>query len=42
MQGELLGVLDIDDTCLDAFDQRDKTGLEAVVKILVAGCEWNR
>jgi len=38
--GDVLGVLDIDDTCTDAFDEEDKIGLEAVVKALVEACEW--
>jgi hypothetical protein len=33
-QNEVLGVLDIDDTGLEAFGDEDRVGLEAVVKVL--------
>jgi putative methionine-R-sulfoxide reductase with GAF domain len=39
-QNEVLGVLDIDDTGLEAFGDEDRVGLEAVVEVLVANCDW--
>ncbi len=35
--GKLAAVLDVDSTALDAFDQDDKTGLEAICKTLLVG-----
>ncbi|KAL0084842.1 GAF domain-like protein [Phycomyces blakesleeanus] len=36
----LLGVLDIDCEEVEGFDDVDRKGLEAVVKVIVANCEW--
>ncbi len=33
--GKVIGVLDIDSDCLDAFDEDDRRGLEAVVKYII-------
>jgi len=39
--GKVLGVLDIDDVGVEAFDETDKDGLEGVVKILLESSDWN-
>ncbi|MFZ9937125.1 MAG: GAF domain-containing protein [Luteolibacter sp.] len=38
--GRLLGVLDLDSPVTDRFDPADQEGLEELVAILVAGCDW--
>lgn len=38
--GRLLGVLDIDSPVNHRFDSADQEGLEALVAMLVAGCDW--
>lgn len=35
--GELFAVLDVDSTCFGTFDEDDKAGLEAIVKVLMSG-----
>jgi len=41
LQGEVIGVLDIDDTSVEAFGKDDKDGFEKVIHALVASCDWN-
>ncbi|KAI9031659.1 GAF domain-like protein [Phycomyces nitens] len=36
----LLGVLDIDCEAVEGFDEVDRKGLEQVVKVIIANCEW--
>lgn len=38
--GRLLGVLDLDSPVTQRFDAADQEGLEALVAMLVAGCDW--
>lgn len=38
--GQIVGVLDIDSPTIKRFDEIDKEGLEAVVRILETGCDW--
>lgn len=38
--GRLLGVLDVDSPLFGRFSVQDAKGLEAIVKILVSGCDW--
>lgn len=38
--GKIVGVLDIDSPVTQRFDEEDKEGLEEVVRILEAGCNW--
>lgn len=40
VNGQVIGVLDIDSPLLSRFDEKDQEGLEKFVKILEAGCEW--
>lgn len=40
VNGEVVGVLDIDSPLLARFDEKDQEGLEKFVRILEAGCEW--
>lgn len=40
VNGEVVGVLDIDSPIPGRFDKEDQSGLEAVVRLLEAGCEW--
>ncbi|TBU31615.1 GAF domain nucleotide-binding protein [Dichomitus squalens] len=35
-----LGVLDLDCLALAGFDERDKTGLERIAKLVVEACDW--
>lgn len=35
-----LGVLDLDCLVLSGFDEQDKHGLEAIVDLIVRGCDW--
>ncbi|KAI0743952.1 GAF domain nucleotide-binding protein [Daedaleopsis nitida] len=35
-----IGVLDLDCLVLAGFDDRDKAGLEAIAKLVVASCDW--
>ena len=42
MDGEVLGVLDIDSPVKDRFDAADRQGLENLVEMLVQGCDWPR
>ena len=37
----LLGVLDMDSPLPGRFDERDREGLEALTRLLIAGCDWN-
>lgn len=39
--GDVVGVLDIDSPELSRFDRQDQEGLEAVVHILEAQCNWS-
>ncbi|WWD18723.1 hypothetical protein CI109_103177 [Kwoniella shandongensis] len=39
--GSVIGVLDLDSTALNTFDEHDKEGLEKVVELLQAGCDWS-
>ncbi|KAI9310240.1 GAF domain-like protein [Dichotomocladium elegans] len=36
----VIGVLDIDCEETDGFDEQDRAGLQAIVKVLVERCEW--
>lgn len=38
--GQIVGVLDIDSPVLDRFDEVDQEGLETIVQILEAGCDF--
>lgn len=38
--GRVLGVLDLDSPVTHRFDSADQEGLEAIVAILVTGCDW--
>ncbi len=38
--GRIVGVLDIDSPALERFDKEDQVGLEEVVRILEASCDW--
>ncbi|ORZ35181.1 GAF domain-like protein [Catenaria anguillulae PL171] len=38
--GYVIGVLDLDCEVENGFDEDDVRGLEAIVKLLVAGCDW--
>jgi GAF domain-containing protein len=40
VNGEVVGVLDIDSPLLARFDEKDQEGLEKFVEILEAGCAW--
>jgi GAF domain-containing protein len=40
VNGEVIGVLDIDSPLLARFDEKDQEGLEKFVEILEAGCAW--
>lgn len=40
VNGEVIGVLDIDSPLLGRFDEKDQEGLEKFVQILEVGCEW--
>lgn len=40
VNGQVIGVLDIDSPLFSRFDEKDQEGLEKFVKILEAGCEW--
>ena len=33
-------MIDIDDEELEAFDEDDQEGLEALAKLIVDGCDW--
>lgn len=35
-----LGVLDLDCLVSSGFDEQDKLGLEAIVDLIVRGCDW--
>ena len=35
-----VGVLDLDSTVLNTFDEYDKEGLEGIVDILSRACDW--
>ncbi|WWC62861.1 uncharacterized protein I303_105459 [Kwoniella dejecticola CBS 10117] len=37
----VIGVLDLDSTLLNTFDEDDQRGLERVVRILKDGCDWS-
>jgi GAF domain-containing protein len=37
----LLGVLDVDSPTLARFDEEDRIGFEALLKVLVAGTDWD-
>lgn len=41
VENRIIGVLDIDSPVLNRFDDNDREGLEEVVKLLAAGCDWN-
>lgn len=41
VNNSILGVLDIDSPIFNRFDESDREGLEEVVRILVAGCNWD-
>ena len=36
----LLGVLDVDSPLPGRFDEADREGLEALARLLIAGCDW--
>ena len=36
----LLGVLDVDSPLPGRFDEGDREGLEALARLLIAGCDW--
>eukprot|EP01137_Pigoraptor_chileana_P001491 Opistho-2@39215 len=38
--GDVLGVLDLDSSVVNGFDIEDQQGLEAIVVVLVSGCDW--
>ncbi len=40
VKGEVVGVLDIDSPIPGRFDTEDQSGLEEVVRLLEAACEW--
>ncbi|MDF2537925.1 MAG: hypothetical protein K0S76_946 [Herbinix sp.] len=40
LEGQIIGVLDIDSPYIGRFDQDDREGLEEVVRILEKGCVW--
>lgn len=40
VDNNVVGVLDIDSPVFNRFDEADKEGLEEVVRILAAGCDW--
>jgi GAF domain-containing protein len=40
VNGEVIGVLDIDSPLLARFDEKDQEGLEKFVEILEVGCAW--
>ena len=42
MNGEVLGVLDIDSPVKGRFDEDDRAGLETLAGMLVQGCDWPR
>lgn len=37
----LLGVLDVDSPLSGRFDEADREGLEALARLLIAGCDWD-
>lgn len=39
-KGQIVGVLDIDSPILNRFDEIDQAGLEAIVHLLEAGCDF--
>lgn len=41
IDGEVIGVLDIDSPVFDRFGEDDRTGLESFVKVLESACDWN-
>ena len=41
VNGNIVGVLDIDSPVFDRFDEEDQKGLEVLVTILEDGCDWN-
>lgn len=41
VNNDIIGVLDIDSPVFNRFDDIDKEGLEEVVRILEAGCDWD-
>ncbi|KAI7879699.1 GAF domain-like protein [Lichtheimia hyalospora FSU 10163] len=42
LNGKIIGVLDIDCEKTEGFNDQDRVGLEAIVKVLVESCEWNQ
>ena len=36
----VVGVLDIDSPCFARFDEQDRQGLQELVALLAAGCDW--
>lgn len=41
VDGKITGVLDIDSPLFNRFDDTDREGLEAVARLLAAGCDWS-
>lgn len=39
---KIVGVLDIDSPILNRFNEEDQKNLEALVKMIEEGCDWNR
>lgn len=39
-QGRPIGVLDLDCTILEGFDEDDRRGLEKLAKLIVDSCDW--
>lgn len=40
LDGQSIGVLDLDCLALNGFDTDDRTGLERIAKLLVDSCRW--
>lgn len=40
VDGEAVGVLDVDSPTLHRFDEADRAGLEALARVLESACDW--
>jgi L-methionine (R)-S-oxide reductase len=41
VDGQIIGVLDIDSPVISRFDDTDRTALERVAELLCQGCDWS-
>lgn len=40
LDGECIGVLDLDCVAVDGFDEEDRAGLEHIAELIVRSCTW--